>query len=376
MFVDRQNDQSTPPLLRELCVLCVKIPIPPFSSTSQKNSVIAPKSRRIRSYEKFARNPFRIRGFKTQDLKPFRIRSFRKTGVEAPTCFFPQPKKWACNIQVLRSSAFHFGIVLLGAKESLLSKRLEGKVAAITGGNQGIGLGIAERFIQEGAAVAICYRSDAAGSERVAESLRASGGKAIAIQADVSNLADGQRFISETVSQLGELDILVNNAGVEKRADFWDVTEADYDFVLDVNLKGLFFMTQAAVRYLMQAKRPGKIINISSVHEELPFPHFTSYCASKGGLKMITRNLSIELAPLNITINNIAPGAIETPINKNLLNDPVKLKSLLENIPLRRLGKPEDVASIAAFLASDESSYVTGTTFVVDGGLTWNYEEQ
>ena len=257
-----------------------------------------------------------------------------------------------------------------------MSKRLEGKVAAITGGNQGIGLGIAQRFIQEGAAVAICYRSDATGSERVAESLRASGGKAIAIQADVSNLADGQRFISETVSQLGELDILVNNAGVEKRADFWDVTEADYDFVLDVNLKGLFFMTQAAVRYLMQAKRPGKIINISSVHEELPFPHFTSYCASKGGLKMITRNLSIELAPLNITINNIAPGAIETPINKNLLNDPVKLKSLLENIPLRRLGKPEDVASIAAFLASDESSYVTGTTFVVDGGLTWNYEEQ
>jgi glucose 1-dehydrogenase len=257
----------------------------------------------------------------------------------------------------------------------LVSKRLEGKVAAITGGNQGIGLGIAQRFIQEGAAVAICYRSDTVGSERVAESLRA-GGRAVAIQADVSKLADGQRFISETVSQLGALDILVNNAGVEKRADFWDVTEADYDFVLNVNLKGLFFVTQAMVRYLMQAKRPGKIINISSVHEELPFPHFTSYCASKGGLKMITRNLSIELAPLGITINNIAPGAIETPINRNLLNDPVKLKSLLENIPLRRLGKPEDVASIAAFLASDESSYVTGTTFVVDGGLTWNYEEQ
>jgi glucose 1-dehydrogenase len=257
-----------------------------------------------------------------------------------------------------------------------VSKRLEGKVAAITGGNQGIGLGIAERFIQEGAAVAICYRSDTASSERVAENLRAAGGKAVAIQADVSKLADGQRFTFETVSQLGALDILVNNAGVEKRADFWDVTEADYDFVLDVNLKGLFFMTQAAVRHLMQAKRPGKIINISSVHEELPFPHFSSYCASKGGLKMLTRNLSIELAPFNITINNIAPGAIETPINKNLLNDPVKLKSLLENIPLRRLGKPEDVASIAAFLASDESSYVTGTTFVVDGGLTWNYEEQ
>lgn len=257
-----------------------------------------------------------------------------------------------------------------------MSKRLEGKVAAITGGNQGIGLGIAERFVQDGGAVAICYRSDQESAERVVESLRTGGGKAVAIQADVSKLADGQRFISETVSQLGGLDILVNNAGVEKRASFWDVTEADYDFVLNVNLKGLFFVTQAMVRYLMQAKRPGKIINISSVHEELPFPHFSSYCASKGGLKMLTRNLSIELAPYNITVNNIAPGAIETPINKNLLNDPVKLKSLLEKIPLRRLGKPEDVASIAAFLASSESGYVTGTTFVVDGGLTWNYEEQ
>ena len=259
-----------------------------------------------------------------------------------------------------------------------MSKRLEGKVAAITGGNQGIGLGIAERLLQEGAAVSICYHSDKTGTEKVVEDLRArtGGAKAIAIQADVSKLADGQRFITQTVSQFGELDILVNNAGVEKRANFWDVTEADYDFVLNVNLKGLFFMTQAVVRYLMQAKRPGKIINISSVHEELPFPHFSSYCVSKGGLKMFTRNLSIELAPFGIAINNIAPGAIETPINKNLLNDPVKLKSLLENIPLRRLGKPEDVASIAAFLASDESSYVTGTTFVVDGGLTWNYEEQ
>ena len=264
----------------------------------------------------------------------------------------------------------------MGMGARLVPKRLEGKVAGITGGNQGIGLGIAQRFVQEGAAVAICYRADTASAERVTEGLRSGGGKAVAIQADISKLADGQRFVSETVSHLGALDILVNNAGVEKRASFWDVTEADYDFVLNVNLKGLFFVTQAVVRYLMQAKRPGKIINISSVHEELPFPHFSSYCASKGGLKMLTRNLSIELAPFNITINNIAPGAIETPINKNLLNDPVKLKSLLENIPLRRLGKPEDVASIAAFLASEESSYVTGTTFVVDGGLTWYYEEQ
>jgi glucose 1-dehydrogenase len=125
----------------------------------------------------------------------------------------------------------------------------------------------------------------------------------------------------------------------------------------------------------MQAEAGGRVINISSVHEELPFPHFASYCASKGGIKMLTRNLSIELVPLGI-ITSIAPGAIETPINKILLNDPVKLKSLLENIPLKRLGKPEDVASVAAFLASPDADYVTGTTYFVDGGLTWNYEEQ
>jgi len=126
----------------------------------------------------------------------------------------------------------------------------------------------------------------------------------------------------------------------------------------------------------MAAKAGGKVINISSVHEELPFPHFASYCASKGGVKMLTRNLGVELAPFGITINSIAPGAIETPINKNLLNDPTKLAALLENIPLKRLGQPGDVASVASFLASEEASYITGTTFFVDGGLLWNYQEQ
>ena len=257
-----------------------------------------------------------------------------------------------------------------------MSNRLQGKVVAITGGNQGIGLGIAQRFVQEGAAVSICYLSDRPGTETVVQSLRANGAKAIAVQADVSKLADGQRFVEDTASQLGEIDVLINNAGVERRANFWEVTEADYDFVLNVNLKGLFFITQAFVKHQMKAKAGGKIINISSVHEELPFPHFSTYCASKGGVRMLTRDLAIELAPLNITINSIAPGAIETPINKALLNDPVKLKALLENIPLQRLGKPEDVAAMAVFLASDESSYVTGSTFFVDGGLLWNYQEQ
>src|ERR1700720_678875 len=256
-----------------------------------------------------------------------------------------------------------------------MSNRLQGKVAAITGGNQGIGLGIAQRFVQEGAAVSICYLNDKPGTESLVEGFRAKGAKAVAIQADVSKLADGQRFVSETAAQLGEIDVLINNAGVEKRAEFWEVTEADYDFVLNVNLKGLFFISQAFVKHQMQAQAGGKIINLSSVHEELPFPHFATYCASKGGVKMLTRDLSIELAPLGITINSIAPGAIETPINSSLLHDPAKLNALLENIPLKRLGKPEDVAGVAAFLASSDADYMTGATIFADGGLLWNYQE-
>lgn len=257
-----------------------------------------------------------------------------------------------------------------------MPNHLDGKSIAITGGNQGIGRAIAERLAQDGADIAICYRSNQAGAQEVVAEITNLGRRATSIQCDIGKIPDGQRFIAEAVSQLGKLDILVNNAGLERRADFWDVTEEDFDAVLNVNLKGLFFLTQAFVRHRMQAKSGGKVINISSVHEELPFPHFASYCASKGGVKMLTRNLSIELAPLGITINSIAPGAIETPINKNLLNDPAKLDALLANIPLKRLGTPSDVASIAAFLASDDSSYVTGTTFFVDGGLLWNYQEQ
>jgi glucose 1-dehydrogenase len=261
-------------------------------------------------------------------------------------------------------------------KESIVAYRLEGKVAAVTGGDQGIGRAIVERLAVEGADVALCYRSNKAGADEVVATVKKGNRKAVALQCDVSKVAEGQRFVEDAVKELGRIDILVNNAGLERRADFWDVSEADYDVVLNVNLKGPFFVTQAFVKHRMQAKVGGKVINISSVHEELPFPHFASYCASKGGLKMLTRDLSIELAPLGITINSIAPGAIETPINKNLLNDPVKLKSLLENVPLKRLGKPEDVASVAAFLASSDADYVTGTTYFVDGGLTWNYQEQ
>jgi glucose 1-dehydrogenase len=257
-----------------------------------------------------------------------------------------------------------------------MGNRLAGKVAAITGGSQGIGLAIAQRFAEEGADVSFCYRSNKAGADEAVTNIAKTGRKVAGFQYDVSSVNDGRKFIADTAAQFGKIDILVNNAGLERRADFWDATEADFDAVLNVNLKGLFFITQAFVKNRMAVKAGGKIINISSVHEELPFPHFASYCASKGGVKMLTRNLSIELAPFGITINSIAPGAIETPINKNLLNDPAKLSALLENIPLKRLGTPDDVASMAVFLGSEESSYATGTTFFLDGGLTWNYQEQ
>ena len=257
-----------------------------------------------------------------------------------------------------------------------MAYRLEGKSVLVTGGDQGIGHGIAIRLAQEGADVAIGFRSNQQGADDTVRELQALGRKATAVKGDVGKIDDDRRIVQEAIAKLGKLDILVNNAGLERHADFWDATEQDYDMVMNVNLKSAFFITQEFVRYLMARKSGGKVINISSVHEELPFPHFASYCASKGGLKMLMRNLSIELAPLGININNIAPGAIETPINSKLLNDPEKLNALLQNIPLKRLGKPEDVAGMAAFLASSDADYVTGTTFFVDGGLVWNYQEQ
>ena len=254
--------------------------------------------------------------------------------------------------------------------------KLEGKTALVTGSSQGIGRSIAIRLAQEGADVVINYNSNPDKAAEVLALVEATGRKGFVVQANTGTVSDVRRLVAESVAHFGKLDILVNNAGVEKNAPFWEVTEEDYDRVLDINLKGVFFTTQAMVQHLMETKRGGKIINISSVHEDLPFPHFTSYCASKGGVKMMTRNLSIELAPLGITINSIAPGAVETPINKNLLNDKDKLARLIAQIPLGRLAKPEEVAGIAAFLASSDADYVTGTTYFVDGGLTWNYQEQ
>ena len=238
------------------------------------------------------------------------------------------------------------------------------------------GQGVAVRLAQEGAKIVVNYHSHPEGADDTLKQIHDAGSEGIAIQADLGQTAEIDSLIQQSLAKYGQIDILVNNAGLEKRAPFWEVTEADYDLVLEVNLKGVFFTTQAFVKQLISRKAPGRVINMSSVHEELPFPHFASYCASKGGLKMLCRDLAIELAPFNITVNNVAPGAIETPINTKLLNDKDKLAALLANIPLRRLGEPGDVAGAVLFLASSDANYITGTTIIVDGGLLWNYEEQ
>ncbi|OKH43752.1 sugar dehydrogenase [Calothrix sp. HK-06] len=255
--------------------------------------------------------------------------------------------------------------------------KLEGKVALVTGSSQGIGQAIAVHLAKDGADIVIDYRSHPDGAKDTLNKVEAAGRNGLIVQADLSSVADVQRLVKAGIEHFGKLDILVNNAGVDgKNADFWDITEADYDTVLNVNLKGTMFTTQAFVQYLIGAKRTGKIINISSTHEEMAFPHFTSYCMSKGGLKMMTRNLAVELGSLGITINNVAPGAIVTPINTKLLNDRVKLDALKQNIPLGRLGTPEDISPMVAFLASSDADYITGATFVIDGGLMRNYHEQ
>lgn len=254
--------------------------------------------------------------------------------------------------------------------------KFTGQTVLITGSGRGIGRAIAVKFGQEGANVVVNdLRNDDNAKETINQVL-ATGAKAIFLQADISRVENVQALLTQAVQAFGDLNILINNAGVEIHAPFWEVTEQQYDIVMNVNLKGMFFLTQAFVQYLKTNNRTGVIVNNSSVHEELPFPNFTSYCASKGAVQMVMRNLAVELAPLNIRINNVAPGAIRTPINANLLSKPELLGALQNNISLHRLGEPEDVANVVAFLASNDAKYVTGSTYYVDGGLAFHYTEQ
>jgi glucose 1-dehydrogenase len=255
-------------------------------------------------------------------------------------------------------------------------QRLLGKVAIVTGAGSGIGQGIAKRLGSEGAKVIVDFVGSSDGAEQTRLAIQEAGGESATVQADVTSINDVKRLVDTAWSRFGSADILVNNAGMEKKSDFWDTTEDDYDKILAVNLRGPFFLSQAFVRRLRELKKPGRIINISSVHEDMVFPGFATYCTSKGGLRMLMRDLAVELGPLGITVNNVAPGAIATPINQSLLEDKPKLNALLGNIPLGRLGTPDDVAGLVAFLASDDAAYITGSTFVIDGGLMRNYREQ
>ena len=255
-------------------------------------------------------------------------------------------------------------------------QKLAGKVAIVTGASSGIGQGIAIRFAKDGADVVIDYHGDDAGAVEAKQQIQQMGRRAITIPADVTKPDQVEGLIDEAWKQFGKADILVNNAGVEKNAPFLTVSEADYDFVLNVNLKGPFFTTQSFVKRLVDAKLPGRVINIRSVHEDMVFPNFATYCAAKGGLRMLMRDLSVELGPQNITVNNIAPGAISTPINASMMNNSAQMKALVANIPLGRIGTVDDVSALAAFLASDEAAYITGSTYVIDGGLLRNYHEQ
>jgi glucose 1-dehydrogenase len=250
--------------------------------------------------------------------------------------------------------------------------KLLDKVAVVTGAGTGIGQAIAIAFAQNGASVVVDYVGDAAVPEETVSKIRAMGGKSLGVEADVSRVEDVEGLIQKTVAAFGRLDILVNNAGIEKKIAFLDYPLQEWQKIVDVNLTGPFLCSQAAAKQMIRQGGGGRIINISSIHEDLPMPMNAPYCATKGGLRMLMRTIAVELAPYQITVNNIGPGAIYTPIDLDVESNAHLNDQILEEIPLKRWGKPEEVAHLAVYLASEDASYVTGSTHFIDGGMLRN----
>jgi glucose 1-dehydrogenase len=247
--------------------------------------------------------------------------------------------------------------------------RLKGKVAVITGSSRSIGRAIAIGFALEGAKVVVNYCRSGEAATKVVEEITKSGGEAIAVQADTSRKADVTRLVERAVDAFGRLDILVNNAAILKRTPFLEIGEAEWDEIMSVNLKGYFLCAQQAARHMVK-QGSGVIINMSSASEELAGINLTHYCCAKGGVRLLTRQLALELAPYGIRANSIAPGLIDTDLNHEDLQNPEFREYRLSMIPLKRIGVPEDVVGAAVFLASDDSRLATGSTVFLDGGQT------
>jgi glucose 1-dehydrogenase len=246
---------------------------------------------------------------------------------------------------------------------------LKNKVAIVTGGNSGIGKAIALELANQGSNIVIDYIAHPEATEELEQQIIALGDQAIGVQADVGKVSDLARLIETTVARLGRIDIMVNNAGIETRTSVLDTTEAQYDKVLDINLKSAFFGTQLAAKQMIKQGGGGRIINITSVHEDWPMPGNTAYCLSKGGMRMLTRTAGVELAAHNILVVGVGPGAIATPINLSTMTDPALLKKLDAAIPLGRMARPEEIATVVAFLAGEGAGYITATTVFADGGI-------
>ena len=246
---------------------------------------------------------------------------------------------------------------------------LKNKVAIVTGGNSGIGQAIVLELARQGASIVIDYVVHPEATEALERQIAKLGDQSIGFEADVSKFADLQKLVDTAVSRFGRVDVMVNNAGIETRTSILDTTEDQYDRVLAINLKSAFFGTQLAARQMIRQGGGGRIINISSVHEDWPMPGNTAYCLAKGGVRMLTRTAGVELARHNILVVGVGPGAVATPINLSTMQDPAKLAQLDAAIPLGRMARPEEIASVVGFLAGDGASYLTATTIFADGGI-------